>query len=371
MKKETDRSLITWLLTGCLLVLLMVVVGGVTRLTHSGLSIVKWDLIMGTLPPLNEQAWQEAFEQYKQFPEYQLRHSHFQLADFKSIFFWEYSHRLLGRLIGLVFLLPFLYFWLRGRISRQLLPRLLLIFGLGALQGFLGWYMVKSGLADKPFVSHYRLAIHLLTAFITFGYILWVALGEYYKGTKQAYAGEAKLYHLTVAYILLLGLQLVYGAFVAGLKAGFIFNTFPKMGEHWIAAPVTAMDPLYLNFLEGPAGVQFIHRCLAMGLLALSGYLWLRSRRAELNHQSKAGIRLLLLFTLAQVGSGILTLLYAVPLPLGIIHQAGAFLLLGTGLYVLYHLSATGPEYPLNDQPTSAGREVHEQLNVPAVSPVH
>ena len=169
-----DKGLVRWLMLGCVLIAAMVVIGGITRLTHSGLSMVEWKLIMGSVPPLNEAEWQDTFEKYKQFPEYKIMHNHFTLEDFKSIFMWEYLHRLLGRLIGLVFIFPFIYFLVKKRISKELLPKLILILIWGGFQGFLGWFMVKSGLVDNPNVSHFRLAIHLITAF---GLCCYIFLG--------------------------------------------------------------------------------------------------------------------------------------------------------------------------------------------------
>lgn len=240
MREKADRSVIIWLLTGCLLIFVMVVVGGVTRLTHSGLSMVDWNLFMGAIPPLNEQEWIATFNQYKQFPEYQKVNFTFSLDEFKSIFFWEYLHRLIGRLIGLVFIVPFVYFLIRKKISGSLLRECLLILGMGAFQGFLGWWMVKSGLVDNPDVSHYRLAIHLIAAFLTFAYTFWVALKLIY--TNDSHDSSTPMRRGLIVLLILLIVQIVYGAFVAGLDAGKVFNTWPKMGKQWVAEAVTAMD---------------------------------------------------------------------------------------------------------------------------------
>lgn len=343
LNPPAQPALSLWLLSGCVGVFLMVLIGGLTRLTHSGLSMVEWNLIMGSLPPLNETAWMAAFEQYKQFPEYRQLHSHFDLQDFKAIFWWEYSHRLLGRLLGLLFLLPFLYFYFTGKISRSLLPKLLVLFGLGALQAFLGWFMVKSGLADKPYVSHYRLALHLFTAFITFGYTFWLALETWCGKSKKASQAPKVLFRLLLAFITVLGLQVIYGALVAGLKAGYAYNTFPKMGDRWIPEAIGELQPFYLNFLEGQAGVQFVHRLLAYLLLLLASLLFFHSRKIYLSRLQQGSIQGLLAVVLLQAVLGIFTLLLFVPISLGVLHQAGAFVVLSVSLFLLYQLKyATG-----------------------------
>lgn len=345
---ERNKAVTYWLLSGCMLVFCMVIIGGITRLTHSGLSIVEWNPLMGTLPPLNEQEWQEAFAQYKLFPEYQQVHSHFSLRDFKGIFWWEYVHRLLGRIIGLVFLIPFLYFWKSGQISRNLMPGLLLLFALGALQGFLGWFMVKSGLADKPYVSHYRLAIHLFIAFITFGFTFWLALKTGFTKSQKNQLLPKRFLTLLTVFIATLCVQVVYGALVAGLKAGYAFNTFPKMGTGWIPNNLFALEPWYLNFIEGQAGVQFIHRCLAYLLLALAFALYWQSRKLKLNRIQRAGVAALGIALLLQALAGILTLVLYVPVPLAVLHQAGAFLLFSVSLFLLFHLKTGSKNQVLN-----------------------
>jgi heme a synthase len=338
---QANKGVVAWLLSGCFLIFLMVIIGGITRLTNSGLSMVEWSLIMGAIPPLSEEAWLVAFEKYKQFPEFQKLHYHFRLEDFKSIFFWEYLHRMIGRFIGIVFIVPFLYFWKSGRISKSLMPKLLIIFAMGAFQGFLGWYMVKSGLVDKPYVSHYRLAIHLMAAFATFGFTLWVAFGEYYKNKQeQRQAGTSAIYKLGLGFLILLTVQVIYGAFVAGLKAGYVYNTFPKMGSRWIAEGVTAMEPFYLNFLEGLAGVQFIHRYIAYALLILAVVIWVKSRKIQLSKAQQNASRFLLGIVLIQATLGVFTLLFKVPVSLGVLHQAGAFILLSCNLFFLYQMKA-------------------------------
>lgn len=339
VRTPADKPMVIWLLSGCFLIFLMVIVGGITRLTQSGLSIVEWNVVTGTLPPLNEQQWMEEFQKYQQTPEYQKLNYHFNLSDFKSIFWWEYIHRLLGRLIGLVFIIPFVYFWRKGRLSGKLVPRLVLIFALGAFQGFLGWYMVKSGLVDRPYVSHYRLAIHLIAAFAAFGFTFWVALDEIY-GYRKEKSSFRPLKIAGFVFLAFLILQIIYGAFVAGLKAGYVYNTWPKMGELWIAEGVTAMKPFYVNFLEGLAGVQFAHRYIAYILSFLAVLIGVFSTNPQLSRNQKHGARWLVAASVIQATLGIFTLVYAVPLTLGVVHQAGAFFLLGVNLFLLHRIRA-------------------------------
>ena len=227
-KTKDNKKVIYWLLSGCALIFVMVVVGGVTRLTHSGLSISNYKLISGTIPPMNDVEWQAAFNLYKQYPEYQKLNSHFTLQDFKDIYFWEWLHRVIGRFIGIVFFIPFLYFLITKQLSKPTIKKSIILLGLGAFQGFLGWYMVKSGLVDNPDVSHYRLAAHLTTAFITFAYTYWVTLDLKYPSKKTINIKLRNLIRFSLAILLL---QIIYGAFVAGLDAGFIHNHWPMMSE--------------------------------------------------------------------------------------------------------------------------------------------
>jgi cytochrome c oxidase assembly protein subunit 15 len=225
------------------------------------------------------------------------------------------------------------------------MPKLLIIFAMGAFQGFLGWYMVKSGLVDKPYVSHYRLAIHLVAAFTTFAYTFWVALTEIYKN-KSSITLQPVLKKLSIVFLVILGIQIVYGAFVAGLKAGYVYTTWPKMGDQWVADGVTAMQPFYLNFLEGLAGVQFLHRYLAYVLVILVAIIWYRSRQLNLEKAQQRGVNLLVAMVVVQVLLGIFTLIWAVPISLGVIHQAGAFVLLAFNLFLLHRVSFKKAESP-------------------------
>ena len=337
MQVNSNRPVIYWLLTGCLLIFIMVLVGGITRLTNSGLSMVEWNLVMGSIPPLNEAEWLIAFEKYKQFPEYQIVNYHFTLEEFKPIFFWEYLHRILGRLVGLVFIIPFIYFLFKKMISKELLPKLLLLLFMGGFQGFLGWYMVKSGLNKDPDVSHFRLAMHLTTAFLTFAYTLWVALGLMYpnrvKGAfKSLKAGATVLLLITVV-------QIVWGAFVAGLNAGKVYNTWPLMGDQLVADGVTAMTPLWMNFVEGLAGVQFIHRYMAYAVVGLVIYLAVKARKEKTNVSQRGGMKFLIGMVSVQFVLGIITLLLGVPVWVGVLHQIGALMLLGSVVFALHRFT--------------------------------
>ena len=288
---------------------------------------------MGAVPPLNNQDWVEAFNAYQQYPEYQIQSANFGLSEFKSIFFWEYSHRLLGRLMGLIFIIPFIYFLITKKISGAFTFKLVLLLFLGGLQGFFGWFMVKSGLVNDPHVSHFRLALHLITAFVTFSYIWWLILGLILPYRLDN--SFKTIYSLTIFFLVILFLQITYGGFVAGLKAGYYYNTFPKMGDRWIAESVYAMKPLYLNFIEGIAGVQFIHRYIAIFIFFFELAFFYISYRMPLGKQLRDAMKLGLIVVLTQELLGIFTLLFAVPLSLGILHQIGAFLLLMVLIYIL------------------------------------
>ncbi len=336
MKKD-NKKVIYWLLTGCFLIFIMVIVGGITRLTDSGLSISNYKLITGTIPPLNETEWQEAFELYQQYPEYQKLHSHFTINDFKSIYFWEWLHRVIGRVIGMIFIIPFIYFLITKQLTKKTIKKCLVLLILGGFQGFLGWYMVKSGLVDMPDVSHYRLAAHLTTAFLTFAATLWVALDLFYPSKKSV---NIKFRNLIVVSYIILVIQIIYGAFVAGLKAGLLHNHWPLMNEgKFIHHTVYALDPFYKNLIENPSTIQFVHRTLAYLVVVSILILWYESRKLPLSNLQKKGINTLLILVCFQFLLGIFTILYAVPLWLGIAHQIGAFFLLSAMTFTLHRFS--------------------------------
>lgn len=328
--RKDYRLIVTWLVTGCILIAAMVVIGGITRLTQSGLSIVEWDLIKGTVAPTSEAGWQEMFEKYKESPQFKLINHDFTLEDFKSIFWWEYIHRLLGRIIGVIFIIPFIIFLFRRSIPNDLLPKLIIIFLLGALQGALGWFMVKSGLVNEPRVSHYRLAAHLLTAFITFGYTMHVALSL---TRLERFSVRSPIKNWFTFTFVLLCLQIIYGAFVAGTRAGYLFNSWPKMNGSWIheAVPYAFSNLGLAALTESPAAIQFIHRTLAIIVFLL--FIWLVILAYK---KAKSLVRLswtILGLGILQLLLGIYTLVLAVPVSLGVFHQLGAFLLFATFVY--------------------------------------
>jgi len=321
------RRVAAWLFLCCALVFAMVLVGGVTRLTRSGLSIVEWQPIVGALPPLSQPEWDETFQKYQLTPEYRQVNRGMSLQEFKGIVWWEYAHRLLGRLIGFVFLLPLLAFWLRGSIDRPLAAKLAGIFLLGGLQGAMGWYMVKSGLVDDPHVSQYRLTAHLAMAVAIYAAMLWSAL-EVLRPTARSRPGSRLAWAVSV----LVACQIVTGGFVAGIHAGLAYNSFPLMNGHLVPPEIASLDPWYLNFFSNMATVQFDHRLGAWALAVAVPWLWLRSRRHPLSPGARAAIHVLAAALVLQVSLGIATLLLVVPVPLAAAHQAGALVLFTAAL---------------------------------------
>ncbi len=331
---ESDKAIVIWLLIGAFLVASMVILGGITRLTQSGLSMVEWKLIMGSVPPMNEADWQTTFAKYKEFPEYKKLNIHYKLSDFKSIFWWEYSHRLLGRVIGIVFLIPFLVFLIKKKLDQPLIKKLLFVLFMGAFQGFLGWFMVKSGLVNNPHVSHYRLAAHLVTAFFLFAYIFHLALNLGWHSTTRIRVPYYK--PILNGIVLLISVQIVFGAFVAGLKAGLFYPTFPTMNGAWL--PVVIADKFtatgWISLIDQIASVQFIHRWLGIVLwisMLGVGVIFGSSLAGNL----KKGYWILFLVITIQALLGIFTLLYSVPIVLAVLHQFGALLTLMAWVYAI------------------------------------
>ncbi len=332
---EGARAIAAWLLACAALVAAIVVVGGITRLTHSGLSIVEWQPLVGAIPPLSDGDWQVLLEKYRQSPQYRLVNRGMTLDEFKGIFWWEYVHRLLGRAIGLVFLAPLLWFWWRGAIDRALGGKLLGVFALGGLQGALGWYMVASGLIDEPRVSHLRLAAHLGLAFLILGALLWLALDLLFP--RRAGARPARLAGVVAAVVFA---QVLAGALVAGLRAGKAYNTFPLMNGHLVPPEVLMLDPWWVNFTDNMATVQLGHRLLAWLLLALAPWLWLRVRRAGAGPAARLGAGALAGLVALQFALGVATLLAAVPVALAATHQGVATLVFAAALFTAHALRA-------------------------------
>jgi cytochrome c oxidase assembly protein subunit 15 len=335
-----NRRLRLWLSAIAATTFLVLVVGGITRLTHSGLSIVDWQPLVGVIPPINESQWNQSFERYQQFPEYRQLRPSMTLADYKQIFFWEYLHRLLARVIGLVFLVPFAFFYLTGALTAKFTRRALALLGLGAIQGLIGWLMVKSGLSDRPSVSHYRLAIHLLVAMAIFGMCVWLVRDLNADSAREPVSALAR--RRTSQGLLaiggLLAVQIVWGAFVAGLKAGFMFNTFPLMGDSLVPIKYWTLTPIVLNLVQHPAGVQWMHRLLGTILLLAAGLLYVRVRQLQMDRSSQILIAALLSSIAAQYALGVGTLLLLVPTELAVAHQAMAMLIAGLWAGAMHHV---------------------------------
>jgi cytochrome c oxidase assembly protein subunit 15 len=343
MNETSRKRIIAWLLCGCFFIFAMVVIGGITRLTGSGLSITEWNVVMGAIPPLNDAQWHEAFEKYKQIPQFEKLNYDFSLADFKQIFFWEYLHRLIGRTIGMIFLVPFLYFYFTKQFDKTMIRKSLFLFLLGGLQGFLGWFMVKSGLTERTSVSHYRLAIHLTAAFITFAFTLWYALELIYMNKAKNFSLEKKYSGMIKFLFGLVLLQIIYGAFVAGLHAGKFANTFPTMDGEWIPSGIFAPENSFLTFFENPVAVQFIHRITAIILVVTVIMIWFRLNKEALNHSQKKGMYFLLAAISVQFLLGVFTLLSHVNILLASLHQIGAFILFSSVIFLLFQFRPESP----------------------------
>lgn len=327
------RAIANWLIIVAAMVFLMIVVGGITRLTESGLSMVRWEPISGAVPPMSEADWQAEFDHYRATPQYQQVNTGMTLAEFKTIFFWEYVHRLLGRLIGLVFALPLLLFWWKRAIPVGYGWKLTGILALGGLQGAIGWWMVTSGLVDVPEVSHIRLAVHLLTALLIFAATVWVAM-DLRLLARDGAATPVKMPLLGIWALCVLFLQFLFGAYVAGLEAGYAFNTWPKMGDAWFPADAPMLEPFLRNFADNPIVVQFIHRWLAFVVGAVA--IWLAARAWAKGLRVDA--LLLAGAVAAQILLGVLTLLSGVLIDIAVAHQGMAALLLAALLNVAHGL---------------------------------
>lgn len=335
--RTVAKAMAIWLLVCCAMVFAMVVVGGVTRLTHSGLSIVEWQPIVGAIPPLNDAEWQATFAKYQQTPEFKLRNFDMGVHEFKGIFWWEYFHRLLGRLIGIVYLLPLLVFVARRHVSAALAWKLGGILLLGAMQGAMGWYMVKSGLVDEPRVSHLRLTAHLALAFLIFAAQLWVAL-DLLRGQRVRPPVPAGLVRFSRVLVAIVSLMVMSGGLVAGLRAGLAYNTFPLMHGYIVPPDMFVIDPWYANFIGNLATVQFDHRLIAWLLAALIPMLWWRVQRSNASRSAKWMAHGLLATLAVQFTLGVATLLLGVPVAIAATHQAGAMVLFGVSLVLAHEL---------------------------------
>jgi cytochrome c oxidase assembly protein subunit 15 len=335
----SPRAIAVWLLACCAMVFAMAVIGAVTRLTESSLSMVEWKPLIGILPPLSETEWQRVFDLYRQTPEYRYVNTGMSLAEFQQIFWWEWFHRLWGQLIGFAFLLPFLGFWLTRRIPPGLMPKLAGLFLLGGLQGVIGWFMVASGLIDRPAVSHYRLALHLGTAFLIYALMLKVALGLLDPRPRAGASSRAPALrrHARIA-LGFVAVTILWGAFTAGLDAGSIYPTWPLMGGRLVPGEMWFLDPAWLNLFENHAAVQFTHRWLAIatGLIVLA--LALRAAAAGLTARGRGLALGLGAAVLAQIALGITTLLSGVEIPVAASHQAGALVLITLLIMLLHEL---------------------------------
>ena len=340
MNEEKRRKMVgLWLLTLAAMVLVNVVLGGLTRLTGSGLSMVEWQ-VLNVFPPMNDAAWAEMFAKYQQSPQFQLVNQGMDLAGFKSIFWLEFIHRNWGRLLGFAFLIPFLVFLWKKIITRAEAPALALLFVLGAAQGVLGWAMVASGLRDRPEVSHYRLAAHLFAALLLYAALLWTGFDRLPKPEARPLnkgLRSAKR-HLRIILILLC-ITIPVGALVAGLHAGLVWNSFPLMGDHLVASDALDLEPTWLNFFANPAMVQFMHRVLAFFTWSTAmGLMPAVFRKQMIPAELRVKIGLVILLANLQVALGITTLLMFVPIPLAVIHQLCAFLLFGATLWAFHRI---------------------------------
>jgi len=334
--QQVPASVRLWLILVAGMIFFMIVIGALTRLTESGLSMVEWRPVTGWLPPLSDAAWQAELQKYLSSPQGRLVNRGFTVPEFREIFWLEYIHRLWGRLIGVVFALPLAWFWWRGALSASLKPRLLALLVLGGLQGAMGWAMVASGLIDRPSVSHYRLAAHLLLAIVLYAYTVWLILELGSQSLRRDDAGTARKAAGLIGFLLVV---MVWGAFMAGLRAGASHNTFPTMSGHWIPPGLFDLEPWWINFFENGTTIQFVHRWLAM--LLVLGVLAMAWRRPRPETMAAAAMALI------QLGLGIATILTGVGIAVATVHQAGAVLLL-TALIVVRHRATSSPQRPVS-----------------------
>lgn len=328
------RAVAIWLFICAIMIFIMVVLGGVTRLTHSGLSMVEWQPLTGFLPPINEQDWSDLFRKYQQYPEFKIKNPTLDLNGFKSIFWLEFCHRLWGRLVGIVFFIPFILFMRQRRFDRLLSTQLAVVFILGSLQGALGWFMVKSGLANQPDVSQYRLTAHLILAFFLYGAIFWLAMNLLFPLRHTFKSSIYGYQHCSVILILLFTITLISGGFVAGTDAGFIYNTYPLMGSSLFPKDIFILRPWISNFFENIVTIQFTHRVLTLLLFIVTLGFYFKALTQYLPGRTRIALHSLLITMILQFSLGITTLLLAVPVAVAAAHQAGALLLLTVMLWI-------------------------------------
>jgi cytochrome c oxidase assembly protein subunit 15 len=330
------RSVAIWLFLCCGAVVVMIVIGGITRLTESGLSMIEWRPLVGVVPPLSVGEWERIFGLYRETPEFRIENPHITLDAFKTIFWWEYIHRLWGRLIGVLFAVGFLWLLLCGRINKSLLPHLAALFILGGAQGVIGWWMVRSGFTDRTDVSQYRLVIHLGMAFFILGYMLWLAFGLIERETIDQVPANAR----RLAYVMLgvVSVTVLSGGLTAGLDAGLIYNTWPLIDGGFAPHDLFVKAPIWLNFFENAATVQFDHRSIAYLTIGIALTLWWQIHRAPNVPRAARALHILLAVVIAQATLGILTLVLIAPLYLAITHQIGAIALFSTAVWTAHAL---------------------------------
>ncbi len=333
----SPRAVVIWLIVCCAMIFAMALIGAITRLTESGLSIMEWAPISGILPPLSEAEWQRLFALYQQTDEFRIDNSSMTLESFREIFWWEYIHRLWGRMIGLVYALPFFWFLWRGALPGWLKPHAWFLLFLGGLQGAMGWYMVESGFGARTDVSQYRLVLHLSLALAIYGYLLWLVF-RITEDPPQRAARSAALGGWLRGLLALAGLTIVSGGFVAGLNAGLIYNSFPLMDGHLVPEDYLSVSPFWLNWFETIAAVQFNHRLLATLTVVATAALWLWSWRLPLRPSQRLAMHFLAVAVAVQFLLGIATLLAVVPISLAVLHQAGAIALLSFALLAVYRI---------------------------------
>lgn len=328
MQKNLSISINIWLIALALIVLSMIAVGGLTRLTESGLSMVDWQLIMGVIPPLNQSDWLQLFEDYKQYPEYQIKNLNMNLDEFKYIFWWEYSHRVLGRLIGIIFIIPFVYFSLKNSFSKSEYKFYFILLFLGSFQGLIGWWMVKSGLEMNPYVSHFRLAVHLILAQIILSLIFFQLLKRTVKDQYEKIDNQHLGLFITFNLIILL--TVIYGAFMAGLDAGQSFNTWPKMGESYIPENLIFWDEKFWGIFENSVFIHFFHRILAYSSLVIILFIfWFGFRKIQ-NNTQRIHVLIIGFLVFVQLVIGVMVVLTNVEISMGSLHQ-----IIGTMIFIL------------------------------------